>query len=119
MRARAQIRSHPIHPMLVAFPIGLWVASFVFDVLAAWRGDPSFAAAGFYALIGGCIGAALAAVPGAVDLFSVVPPGSSAKKRGYVHGALNVLALALFITVAALRGGASVMPTGVTFLISG
>ena len=32
MRARAQIKSHPIHPMLVAFPIGLWVASFIFDL---------------------------------------------------------------------------------------
>jgi len=47
MRARANIKSHPIHPMLVAFPIGLWVVSFIFDVIARVRDDGSFAAAGF------------------------------------------------------------------------
>ena len=46
MRARAQLRSHPIHPMLVAFPIGLWIGSFAFDIAAIAEGDPSLAAAG-------------------------------------------------------------------------
>src|SRR5437868_9661552 len=111
MRARAQIRSHPIHPMLVAFPIGLWVTSFVFDLIAVARNEGSFAAAAFYCVIAGCVGAALAAIAGAIDLFSVVPPRSTAKKRGYLHGGLNVLALGIFIAVAAIRGGASAMPT--------
>ena len=31
MRSRAHIKSHPIHPMLVALPIGLWLGSFVFE----------------------------------------------------------------------------------------
>ena len=52
MRARAQIKSHPIHPMLVAFPIGLWVGSFVFDVISISRGNPSFATAGFCGIAG-------------------------------------------------------------------
>ncbi len=119
MRSRAQIRSHPIHPMLVSLPIGLWVASFVFDILAVTRVDASFAAAGFYAIIGGCIGAALAAVPGVIDLFTVVPPRSSAKTRGYLHGGLNVLALAVFIAVAAIRGGPAAMPPNSSLLLSG
>jgi nitrite reductase/ring-hydroxylating ferredoxin subunit/uncharacterized membrane protein len=118
MRSRASIQSHPIHPMLVAFPIGLWVVSFILDVIGKVRGDGSFWAAGFYLVIGGCIGAALAAVPGLIDLFSVVPPHSSARDRGYIHGGLNVLALIAFIVVAARRGDATTMPDGISLAIS-
>ncbi len=116
MRSRAQIKSHPIHPMLVALPIGLWVGSLVFDCIAAARNDASFAAAGFYCAVAGCVGAALAAIPGAIDLFSVVPDRSSARKRGYIHGVLNVLALGIFIAMAARRGVA--MPDGLSLLLS-
>src|SRR5579884_4235516 len=103
MKSRASIQSHPIHPMLVAFPIGLWVVSFILDVIGKINGDSSFWAAGFYCLIG----AALAAITGAIDLFTVVPPHSSARDRGYIHGGLNVLALIVFIVVAARRGNAA------------
>src|SRR5690348_15905332 len=112
MRARAQLRSHPLHPMLVAFPIGLWSGSFAFDVAALALGYPSLAAAGFYAVIGGCAGAVLAAIAGATDLFGVVPSRSSAKQRGYIHALLNVAALVLFIIVAARRGGPGAMQIG-------
>ena len=37
MRARAQVNAHPIHPMLVAFPIGLFVTSFIFDLLGVGK----------------------------------------------------------------------------------
>lgn len=118
MRARAQLRSHPIHPMLVAFPIGLWIGSLAFDIAALAEGDPSLAAAGFYAVIGGCAGAVLAATAGATDLFAVVPSRSSAKNRGYIHALLNVAALVLFIIVAARRGGPGAMPDGLSILLS-
>src|SRR5690349_4015437 len=96
MRSRAHIKSHPIHPMLVALPIGLWLGSLVFDCIAIVRNDASFAVAGFYSDVAGCVGAALAAIPGVIDLFSVVPDRSSARQRGYIHGTLNVLALGIF-----------------------
>jgi nitrite reductase/ring-hydroxylating ferredoxin subunit/uncharacterized membrane protein len=116
MRSRAHIKSHPIHPMLIALPIGLWIGSFVFDCLAVLRNDASLAAAGFYSAIAGCVGAALAAIPGAIDLFSVVPERSSARQRGYIHGALNVLVLGMFIVMAARRGAA--MPDRLSLLLS-
>ncbi len=118
MRSRASIQSHPIHPMLVAFPIGLWVVSFILDVIGKINGDGSFWAAGFYCLIGGCIGAALAAIPGSIDLFTVVPPHSSARDRGYIHGGLNVLALIVFIVVAARRGNPAAVPDGISLVLS-
>jgi uncharacterized membrane protein/nitrite reductase/ring-hydroxylating ferredoxin subunit len=118
MRARAHIGSHPIHPILVAFPIGLFITSFAFDLIAAIGNHPSVAAAGWYCIIAGLIVAACAAIAGAVDLFGVVPRGSSARGRGYKHAVLNLIVVALFIAVAVYRGGPGVMPDTTALTIS-
>jgi nitrite reductase/ring-hydroxylating ferredoxin subunit/uncharacterized membrane protein len=118
MRSRVHIQGHPVHPMLVAFPIGLWVFSFIFDVLGRIGGNGTLWAAGFYCVIAGCVMAALAALPGVIDLFSIVPPQSTGRQRGYVHGLLNVSALVLFIAIAAYRGNSTVMPNGLSLLLS-
>jgi uncharacterized membrane protein/nitrite reductase/ring-hydroxylating ferredoxin subunit len=118
MRTKAQIKSHPIHPMLVSFPIGLWVASFIFDLLGVVSGNIYLHIAAFYCLIGGCIGAVLAGVAGVIDLFGAVPPNSSARQRGYIHGALNTLALLLFIYIAAHRGNPMTRPDKLSLTLS-
>jgi uncharacterized membrane protein/nitrite reductase/ring-hydroxylating ferredoxin subunit len=117
MRSKAAIASHPIHPMLVSFPIGLWVTGFIFDLLGVSRGNAMLWAAGFYCVIAGCVGAVLAALPGAIDWVTVVPPNSSAKSRGLLHGGLNVAALILFIVVAYRQGSPSAQPDGVNLLL--
>jgi len=118
MRARAAIGSHPIHPMLVFFPLGLWITSFAFDVIATLTQNDVLWAAGFYLIIGGCAGAALAAVPGVIDLFSVVPRNSSGRRRGYIHGGLNSLILLLFIFIAWRRGNPAMQPDTASLLLS-
>ncbi len=118
MRSKAHIGSHPIHPMLVLFPLGLWITSFIFDVIAVSSRNELLWAAGFYCIIGGCIGAACAAIAGAVDLFGVVPAHSSGRKRGYMHGGLNALVLLLFIYIAWRRGSPAQMPNGISLLLS-
>ncbi len=118
MRSKARVSSHPIHPMLVMFPFGLWVTSFIFDVLGRSFGNQDLFAAGFYVIIAGCVGAALAAIPGIIDLFSVVPPNSSGRRRGYIHGTMNALALLLFIFIAWRRGNAQVVPDNISLLLS-
>lgn len=104
MRSKAQINSHPIHPMLVALPIGLWIGGFIFDLISAASQRESFSAAGFYCVIGGCLGAALAAIPGIIDLRAIIPRNSSACSRGLLHGSLNTIVLAIFIFEAVRRG---------------
>jgi uncharacterized membrane protein/nitrite reductase/ring-hydroxylating ferredoxin subunit len=118
MRSRAAIKSHPIHPMLVGFPIGLFITSFIFDVLSVWASKPGLAAAGWYCVIAGLIGGAAAAIPGVIDLFGAVPPASSGRNRGYIHGGLNVLAMAIFIAVAAYRGSSAAPADGVSIGLS-
>ena len=104
MRSRAAIASHPIHPILVSFPIGLWITALVLDLIGISRGVATLWAAGFYCVIAGCVGAVLAAIPGALDWFTVVPPQSSAKRRGLLHGSINVAALLLYIYIAFRQG---------------
>jgi nitrite reductase/ring-hydroxylating ferredoxin subunit/uncharacterized membrane protein len=118
MLSRANIKSHPMHPMLIAFPVGLWITSFVLDLIGAWRGNATLWSAGWICVVAGCIGAAMAAIPGVIDLFAVIPPNSSAKKRGYLHGGLNSLMLLVFIGVAWYRGGPSAQPDKISLLLS-
>jgi len=117
MRSKAAVAAHPIHPMLVSFPIGLWITTLVLDLIGVSRGAPMLWAAGFYCVIGGCVGAVLAAVPGTLDWLTVVPPQSSAKRRGLLHGSINVAALLLYIYIAYRQGSALAKPDGITMFL--
>jgi len=110
MRSKASVQGHPIHPMLVGFPIALWVAGFIFDLISARGSNTGLWAAGFYSIIAGCVMAVLAAGAGVIDWLYSVPPESSAKNRGLLHGGLNSLALLLFIYVAYRLGSLQQRP---------
>ena len=112
MRSRAQIKSHPIHPMLVVLPLGLFIGSWVFDLIGKTRNNELLWAASYYCAIAGIVGGFMAAVPGIIDLFTVVPPRSSAKSRGLLHGGLNTLVLIAFIVIAFHRTSAIAEPGG-------
>src|SRR5512133_2175133 len=114
MRSKAAVRSHPIHPMLVAFPIGLFITSLIFDLLGSQRGNPSLWAAGWYCVVAGLCFSLAAAIPGVIDLFGIVPPNSSGRSRGYKHALLNLGMIAVFLAVAVHRGGPAARPDGVS-----
>jgi len=104
MRSRANIKSHPIHPILVAFPIAFFVGTFIFDILGVIYNNESLYGVAYYMQVCGIIGALLAAIPGAVDYFKTVPPNSSAKKRATKHALLNITNLVLFLIAWILKG---------------
>lgn len=93
MTTRASIAGHPLHAMLVALPIGLWVFSFVADLIFLKTGDPRWASTAYFTLAGGLIGALLAAVPGLVDLFGLSDPMT--RKVGITHMTLNLAIVAV------------------------
>lgn len=103
MRSKAHFKTHPLHPILVAFPIAFFIGTLIFDLLGVFTGNASFTITGGYLNIAGIVGAVLAAVPGLIDFIYTVPPKSSAKKRGAQHGILNVLVLGIFIFVLVYR----------------
>ena len=115
MASPASVGGHPIHPMIIPFPIGLWVFSLVADVIYLWRGNPvwrDFVA--FYALLAGIIGAALAAVFGIIDWLSI--KDRAVKKVADWHARLNVIALLVFAAGFYLRttGGQRMLGGGYT-----
>jgi uncharacterized membrane protein len=89
----ARVGKHPIHPILVVLPLGLWVAALVFDVIYAFTGRPDTRAAAFWNTGAGVIGALLAAIPGFVDWLSLT---GRAARIGTYHMILNLAAVAIF-----------------------
>jgi uncharacterized membrane protein len=60
----ALLAGHAQHPVIIHFPIALFIASVVFEVLAAWRKKPIFAAVAYYNLLGAAITIPLAIATG-------------------------------------------------------
>jgi uncharacterized membrane protein len=102
MHTPANIAKHPLHPMLVAIPIGLWVFSLVCDLVHLMGAtSPNWQIVALYTMIGGIAGALIAAVPGFIDMMSL-PPGL--KRIALTHMTINLTVVALYIINAWLRG---------------
>ena len=66
-RSTAQIGGHPIHPMLIPFPIVCFIGTFLTDIVYTRNHEPGWATASHWLLTIGLIMAALAAVAGLAD----------------------------------------------------
>jgi len=94
MTSKARIGGHPIHPMLVPFPIALWSTSFATDVIYYFCRNDSLTLISKYMLAAGCLGALAAAAAGFIDWLSIKDPGI--KRIANWHARLNVIALIVF-----------------------
>jgi uncharacterized membrane protein/nitrite reductase/ring-hydroxylating ferredoxin subunit len=103
MKSKAHLKGHPIHPMLIAFPIAFFTGTLIFDLLGFINNRGDFLQTGKYLEIGGIIMSIIAAVPGLIDFIYTVPPRSSGKNRAAKHGILNVSMLVLFLIAALYR----------------
>jgi uncharacterized membrane protein len=103
---------HPLHPALVAVPIGAWVASFVFDVASHLVSDPRTLAQGSRWLIAlGVLGAVAAAMVGILDLLAV-PAGTRVFRIGLAHMSINLAVTVAYVLGFLIRGGAGAEPVG-------
>lgn len=95
MRTPTSLKGHPLHPILVAVPIGLFVFSLIADIiyLAHW-GGAHWQSVAYFNLAGGILSALVAAVPGAIDLFSVSDP--YLRRTGILHMCVMLLTVAIF-----------------------
>ncbi len=105
MESKAKALGHPIHPMLIVFPLGLLVAAVAFDIIYLVTGNTTFAVVAFWNIAGGVLGGLAAAVFGLIDWIAI-PAGTRAKSVGLWHGAGNVVVVLLFAVSWLLRLGA-------------
>ncbi|MES2136763.1 MAG: DUF2231 domain-containing protein [Pseudomonadota bacterium] len=112
-RSTATIGGHPIHPMLVPFPIAGFVGTLAADIIFIRNGEPGWATASHWLLGVGLGFAALAAVAGFTDFFGdrLVRGHSDVVK----HMAANLTLVALEAANLLLRLGnpAFIPSTGV------
>lgn len=94
---------HPLHPALVAVPIGAWVGSFVFDLASHVVSEPAALATGSRWLIGiGVLGALAAATVGLLDLLAL-PPGTRVFRTAIVHMSLMLSVVTAYVVGFVLR----------------
>ena len=103
MEARARIFGHPIHQMLIVFPLGLLATAVIFDIIGLIvEGGGRWHESAFWMIGAGVIGGLLAAVPGVIDWWHI-PRGTRAKAVGAWHGIGNVAVVGLFVASWLLR----------------
>jgi uncharacterized membrane protein len=102
-RSTAVIAGHPIHPMLVPFPIACFVLTFLADLAYRSIGDAFFATASIWLLCIGLVFAALAAVAGLADYLG--EPRIRAIGDATKHMLANVTAVVLEVINLFVRIG--------------
>ena len=109
MDSRAKLLGHPIHQMLIVFPLGLLAMAVIFDVLTIASNNGYWSEIGYWMIAAGCLTGLLAAPFGFIDWLAI-PAGTRAKRVGAVHGLGNVVVLVMFGASWLLRGNAPQAP---------
>ncbi|MGC5017077.1 DUF2231 domain-containing protein [Micromonospora sp. DT47] len=102
MESRLKVLGHPVHPMLVMFPVALLVTGTLFDIVDTVGGPDFLAEVAYWNITVGLVGALLAAAAGSVDLLAI-PAGTRAKRVALTHAAANVAVVLLFAAVWVVR----------------
>jgi uncharacterized membrane protein len=109
MKSKVKLAGHPVHPMLVVFPLGLLATAVVFDIIYLLSNHPQWTVVAYYMIGAGIIGGLAAAGTGWLDWLGI-PAGTRAKRVGLWHGVGNVLVLALFVLSWTLRRDSPDLP---------
>lgn len=117
MESRIKVFGHPLHQILIVFPLGLLATAAVFDgIFLATRTD-LMALVAWYMIAAGVVGGLLAAPAGLVDWLAI-PAGTRAKRVGALHGLGNVVVLALFAVSWLMRRDAPAFPSTAALVLS-
>lgn len=117
MESKVKAFGHPIHPMLIVFPLGLLATSLIFDIVHWITSNGFFSVVAFWMIAAGVIGGLLAAVFGLIDWLAV-PGGTRAKAVGLWHGGGNVVVVVLFIVSWLIRLNAQANPSVIAYVLS-
>jgi uncharacterized membrane protein len=117
MESRAKLLGHPIHQMLIVFPLGLLAMAVIFDAIGMFLNNGYWSELAFWMIAAGVITGLLAAPFGFVDWLAI-PAGTRAKRVGAMHGIGNVVVVALFAASWWLRRATPAAPADMAFVLS-
>jgi uncharacterized membrane protein len=101
MESRLRVHGHPIQPMLVTFPFGLFVSATVFDFADVAVGPAFLGEVGYWTAVAALVAAALSTVAGMVDLWD---PGVGRTRRTKIMFNLaNAVMAAMFLLTCLVR----------------
>jgi uncharacterized membrane protein len=116
MKAKATFLGHPIHPILIVFPLGLFPVASIFDIIYLCTDNGHWADVSYWIIAAGVIGALVAAVFGFVDWLGI-PAGTRAKYIGLIHGISNLIVALLFILSWLMRRPGPTTPSLLAILL--
>jgi uncharacterized membrane protein len=117
MESRVKLLGHPVHQMLIVFPLGLLGMAVIFDILAFALGNGYWSEIALWMMVAGIVTGLLAAPFGVIDWLAI-PARTRAKRIGAIHGLGNVVVLALFGGSALLRWAEPQNPAGLALTLS-
>jgi uncharacterized membrane protein len=117
VESRAKLLGHPVHPMLIVFPLGLLATAVAFDIVGLVQNDSQWFRISFWMIAAGIIGGLCAAVFGFID-WTGIPTGTRANRIGLYHGGLNVVVVLLFIASWFMRQANGQMPSAGALTLS-
>jgi uncharacterized membrane protein len=103
MESRLRIAGQAVQPILVAFPLGLFVMAGIFDVANLSGGPGILGTLAYWNLVAGLVAGGLAVLAGAIDVMFVRRP--LAKRIGVLRVLLNMASLILFAVILMVRVG--------------
>jgi uncharacterized membrane protein len=117
MESKVKLFGHPVHPILVMFPLGLMATSVIFDVIYLVTDKVQLSQVAYWMIVAGSISGVVAAPFGLVDWLAI-PTGTRAKRIGLLHGVGNFVVLLFFFVSWYIRGSAEAMPGTFAYVCS-
>jgi uncharacterized membrane protein len=116
MESRLRVAGHPIHPVLVMFPLGLFATAVMFDAGNLLGGPALLGEVAYWNIGAAIVGGILAAVAGVVDVM-FTRTGTGARRIGVLHGLANFGVLLLFVVILLVRMGSADRAAGGGLLV--
>ncbi|MEO3771261.1 DUF2231 domain-containing protein [Micromonospora sp. B9E7] len=101
MQSRLRVQGHPIQPMLVTFPLGLFVSATVFDLTDIVGGPAFLGEVGYWTGVAALVAAALTAVAGMIDLWDV--PVDRTRRTAVAFNLVNAVMAGMFLLTCLVR----------------
>jgi uncharacterized membrane protein len=117
MESKAKLFGHPIHQMLIVFPLGLLATALLFDVVHLVTANGYWSEIAFWMIAAGVITGLLAAPFGFIDWLAI-PAGTRAKRIGALHGLGNVIVVLLYAISWLSRADLPREPGTIGYLLS-